>query len=103
MSGRLPVVPHVLPQRRTRQPCRRYCALCTSKFHSRGCDLNYLLSENYRRITMDNGSLKPLAVVTGASSGIGYELARQFAQNNFDLFITADGPGITSAGEKLQA
>ncbi len=28
---------------------------------------------------------RPLAVVTGASSGIGYELARYFAQNGFDL------------------
>ncbi len=28
---------------------------------------------------------KPLAVVTGASSGIGFELAKQFAGNGFDL------------------
>lgn len=30
---------------------------------------------------MDTSTRKPLAVVTGASSGIGYELAKQFAQH----------------------
>lgn len=33
---------------------------------------------------------RPLAVVTGASSGIGLELARQFASNGFDLILAAD-------------
>lgn len=31
---------------------------------------------------------RPLAVVTGATSGIGRELAREFARNGFDLLIT---------------
>src|SRR4051812_30567681 len=35
---------------------------------------------------------RPLAVVTGASSGIGYELAKLFAQNGYDLVIAADRP-----------
>jgi short-subunit dehydrogenase len=35
-------------------------------------------------------SMRPLAVVTGASTGIGYHLARQFALHGFDLVITAD-------------
>jgi len=30
------------------------------------------------------------AVVTGASSGIGYELARQFAEHGYDLLIAAE-------------
>ena len=34
-------------------------------------------------------SSRPFAVVTGASSGIGYELARQFAYHGFDLLITS--------------
>lgn len=35
---------------------------------------------------------RPLAVVTGASSGIGYELAVQCARHGFDLVIAADRP-----------
>lgn len=35
---------------------------------------------------------RPLAIVTGASSGIGLELARQCAQNGFDLILAADRP-----------
>ncbi|WP_300011714.1 hypothetical protein [Pseudonocardia sp.] len=33
---------------------------------------------------------RPLAVVNGASSGIGYELAKQFAGHGFDLLVTAE-------------
>jgi uncharacterized protein len=40
---------------------------------------------------------KPLALVTGASSGIGLELARLCAQNGFDLLIAADRPLDTAA------
>jgi short-subunit dehydrogenase len=35
---------------------------------------------------------RPLAVVTGASSGIGYELAKLCAENGFDLIVAADRP-----------
>jgi short-subunit dehydrogenase len=37
-------------------------------------------------------AVRPLAVITGASSGIGLELARQCAQGGFDLVIAADRP-----------
>jgi short-subunit dehydrogenase len=37
---------------------------------------------------------RALAIVTGASSGIGYELARQCAENGFDLLIAADEAAI---------
>lgn len=41
------------------------------------------------------------AVVTGASSGIGLELARQFAEHDFDLLICAEDAGIASAAAEL--
>jgi len=35
---------------------------------------------------------RPLAVVTGASSGIGYHLARHAARHGYDLVVAADTP-----------
>ncbi len=40
---------------------------------------------------------RPLALVTGASTGIGYELAKICAQNGFDLVVAADEPKIEEA------
>lgn len=51
---------------------------------------------------MSTLSNKPLAVVTGGSSGIGYELAKQFARNGFDLLIAAQGDGLAQAAQELQ-
>ena len=45
---------------------------------------------------MDTTSNKPLAVVTGASSGIGYELAKQFATNGFDLIVAAEDEAVAT-------
>ncbi len=44
-----------------------------------------------------------LAVVTGASTGIGFELARQCARNGFDLLIVADESAINEAAGQLKA
>jgi short-subunit dehydrogenase len=45
---------------------------------------------------------KPLAVVTGASTGIGLELARECAKNGFNLVIVANEPQIQSAASELR-
>ena len=49
----------------------------------------------------DNG--RQFAIVTGASSGIGLELARLCAQNGYDLLIAADQPEITQAAQELRS
>jgi len=49
---------------------------------------------------MDNTS--PLAVITGASTGIGYELAKEFARNGFDLLIVAENSEINEAAAALR-
>ncbi len=46
--------------------------------------------------------LRPLAVVTGASTGIGYELAKQCAENGYDLLIVADESAIVEAAQGIQ-
>ncbi len=45
---------------------------------------------------------KQIAIVTGASSGIGFELARECARNGFDLLVAADEPAIETAAETLR-
>ena len=44
-----------------------------------------------------------LAVVTGASTGIGFELARYATEKGYDLIIAADEPEIESAAERLKS
>ncbi|MEV3988636.1 SDR family NAD(P)-dependent oxidoreductase [Streptomyces sp. NPDC049837] len=46
--------------------------------------------------------MKPLAVVTGASSGIGLALARQFADHGFDLVVCAEDRGIRAVADRLR-
>jgi uncharacterized protein len=47
-------------------------------------------------------SSRSLAVVTGASSGIGLELARQFAANGFDLIVAAEDAAIAAVVSELE-
>ncbi|MFI5614104.1 SDR family NAD(P)-dependent oxidoreductase [Amycolatopsis sp. NPDC051903] len=46
---------------------------------------------------------KPLAVVTGASSGIGLELAKQFAQHDCDVVLTAEDDELAAAAEQVRS
>jgi uncharacterized protein len=45
---------------------------------------------------------RKLAIVTGASTGIGLDLARECAKNGFDLIIAANEPEIETAAEELR-
>jgi short-subunit dehydrogenase len=51
---------------------------------------------------MATNSQRPLAVVTGASNGIGYELAREFAEHGYDLVIAAEDGGIVEAKQAFE-
>ncbi|MFW2828567.1 SDR family NAD(P)-dependent oxidoreductase [Sphingomonas sp. ID0503] len=44
-----------------------------------------------------------LAIVTGASTGIGFELAHLAAKDGYDLIVVADEPLINAASEDLKA
>jgi len=46
---------------------------------------------------------KPFAIVTGASSGIGLELAAICAQEGFDLLVAADRPEIQTAADRFRS
>jgi uncharacterized protein len=53
---------------------------------------------------MFGSEMKSFAVVTGGSNGIGYELARQFADNGYDVLIAAeDDEHLAQARDTLSA
>jgi NAD(P)-dependent dehydrogenase (short-subunit alcohol dehydrogenase family) len=43
---------------------------------------------------------RQFAVVTGASSGIGRELAREFTANGFDVLVAAEDPGLAPLADE---
>jgi short-subunit dehydrogenase len=45
---------------------------------------------------------RQLAIVTGASSGIGYELAKLCATNGYDLVVAADGPELEQRAQEFR-
>ncbi len=45
---------------------------------------------------------KPFAIVTGASAGIGLELAALCAEHGFDLLVAADRPEIHQAADRFR-
>src|ERR1700710_1797755 len=54
-------------------------------------------------MTQNTTESRPLALVTGASSGIGLELAKQFAERGFDLIVAAEDVELDDAVEELRA
>ena len=51
---------------------------------------------------MPSENPRPLALVTGASSGIGLELAKQFASGGFDLIVTAEDAELAGAAREVE-
>jgi short-subunit dehydrogenase len=52
---------------------------------------------------MEASTPRPLALVTGASSGIGLELAKQFAAHGFDVVIAAEDGDVFTAATGIAA
>ncbi len=50
-----------------------------------------------------NSSGRQYAVVTGASSGIGFELAKEFGRNGYDVLAAAEDDGLDSAAAEIRA
>jgi short-subunit dehydrogenase len=48
-----------------------------------------------------DSSTRPFAIVTGASSGIGYELAKCCANEGFDLLLAADEADVSDVARQL--
>jgi short-subunit dehydrogenase len=46
--------------------------------------------------------VRKFAVITGASSGIGYQLARQFVDHDYDVMICAETAEINAAASRLR-
>lgn len=51
---------------------------------------------------MDGHRSRPFALVTGASSGIGLELAKELARNGFDLLLTAEDGRLEPAARQVE-
>jgi uncharacterized protein len=53
-------------------------------------------------MTTSTGPTRQFAVVTGASTGIGLELAKQFATHDFDVLVAASSEAIFDAADELR-
>jgi uncharacterized protein len=55
-----------------------------------------------QEVRVSEPAARPLALVTGASSGIGRELAKQFAEHGYDLIVAAENVELDDAVEELR-
>lgn len=60
-------------------------------------------STNYRGDSHGQRHRSEVSVITGASSGIGLELAKQCAANRFDVRVCAEDTGIQSIAATIDA
>ena len=62
------------------------------------------MSQNYSTFAHKFGIMetKQYALVTGASSGMGLEFARQLAQRGYNLLIVSNVPEIYEAAKELK-
>jgi short-subunit dehydrogenase len=51
---------------------------------------------------MEASTPRSLALVTGASSGIGLDLAKQFAEHGFDLVMAAEDDELLIAAAEVE-
>ena len=65
--------------------------------HRNSCLRTQLKGSTCGRIDKNEGKF---AIVNGASTGIGYELAKCCAEDGFDLLIAANEPEIHEAAEE---
>ena len=79
---------------------RTYAATLAARFRPREHSRASRARGHARRGTAMS---KPFAIVTGASSGIGLELAAICAQEGFDLLVAADRPEIQAAAERFRS
>jgi short-subunit dehydrogenase len=82
------------------QSLAEYGGLIVGIVHDLASTARSFADEKETRLLTTN--IRPFAIITGASSGIGYELAENCAENGFDLLIAADEPEIHAAAKTLE-
>src|SRR4051812_12639948 len=92
--GSVAVVSHRLPR-------RQRCVPSSSPLLPEDCEPDGGFWDG-RSGRADPMTHRNLALVTGASSGIGLELARQFATHDFDVVVTAEDAELTTAAGALR-
>ena len=70
------------------------------------CDVQYFLNEQFKKGKMENTyhERKGVAVITGASAGVGRACARAFAEKGYDVALIARGKdGLEAAKKEVES